>query len=44
MDITTFMTDTHTYGHGDSMTDPAQRAKLVKILIQGNSIYTRIIY
>ena len=21
----------HTYGHGDSMTDPAQRAELVKI-------------
>ena len=27
----TFMTDTQTDGHGDSMTDPAQRAKSVKI-------------
>ena len=28
--ITTFMTHIHTHGHGDSMTDPAQRAELVK--------------
>ena len=33
--ITTFMTDRqtdrHRYGHGDSMTNPAQRAESVKI-------------
>ena len=28
--ITTFMTDIHTYRHGNSMTDPAQRAESVK--------------
>ena len=29
--ITTFMTHIQTNGHGDSMTDPAQRTKLLKI-------------
>ena len=29
--ITTFVTDTHTNGQGDSMTDPAHRAKSVKM-------------
>ena len=28
---TDILTDRHTDGHGDSMTDPAQRAELVKI-------------
>ena len=31
--ITTLMTDTHIYRHGDSMTDPVQRAESVKILL-----------
>ena len=30
--ITTFVTNIHTHGHGDSMTDPAQRAGSVKIM------------
>ena len=29
--ITTFVTDIQTGGHGDSLSDPAQRAKSVKI-------------
>ena len=32
--IKTFMTDTHTYGYGDSMTDPAQRSESVKMCWQ----------
>ena len=32
-------TDTHTDGHGDSMTDPAQRAEVVKITIIGGSFF-----
>ena len=35
--ITTFMTDIHAYGHGDCMTDPAQRAELVKIPHMGDT-------
>ena len=31
--ITTFVTNIHIHGHGNSMMDPAQRAELVKIIL-----------
>ena len=34
-------TDTQTHGHGDSMTDPAQRAESVKIVKKGNVIFKK---
>ena len=37
--IATFMTDRYTYGHGNSMTHPAQRAESVKT--QQNQIVTK---
>ena len=39
--ITTFMKDTHTYTHGDSMTNPAQRAESVNTIDTLNAfVYT----
>ena len=36
--ITNFMTDTHSHGHSDSMTDPAQRTKSVKIVSESRNM------